>query len=193
MKFRLLPKVGDHAEAGPAGEALTYTAGDIVESDRDLVEAFPAKFELVEELKVNPFKPTAEEKSDVQKAAEKGAQDILPQLKKGSPVTMVGHDNPGKVFKVFKNGKVQVKLFDGSMVTFSPEDVTLTQEEPEEENPLGRDVTKRFPKAVEEDFLVFADGGAFSVVEADEPTEGLNDKPLKRKDVDPFIRKYLEG
>lgn len=64
-------------------------------------------------------------------------------------------------------------------------------EEPEP-NPLGRDVTKRFPTAQEEDFQVFADGGAFSVVEADDPTEALNDKPLKRKDVEPFIRQYLE-
>ena len=67
-------------------------------------------------------------------------------------------------------------------------------EEPLEEdgNPLGRDVTKRFPLAEEEDFLVFARGGAFSVVEADDPTTLLHEKPLKRKDVVDFIEMYLE-
>jgi hypothetical protein len=58
--------------------------------------------------------------------------------------------------------------------------------------PLGRDVTKRFPKAAEEDFKVFSDGGAFFVAEADEPTVALNEKPLKKKDVIPFIKEYLE-
>ncbi len=58
-------------------------------------------------------------------------------------------------------------------------------------NPLGRDVTKRFALARKEDFLVFADGGAFHVVEADEPTKALNDKPLHKKQVTPFIKQYL--
>lgn len=148
MKFRLLPKAGDHAEAGAGGVALAYRAGDIVESDRDLMEAFPNKFERVDVAEEpaspsTPFKPSAEEKTAVQKAAEEGAKDVSP-----------------------------------------PEDP--------KSNPLGRDVTKRFPKALEEEFLVFADGGAFSVSEADEPAEALNNKPLKRKDVDSFIREYLE-
>jgi len=147
MKFRLLPKVGNHAETGEDGSPCVYKPGDIVESDRDLVDAFPGKFERVvdgvEDTHANPFKPTTKEKTAVQKAAEEGAKDV------GAP-------------------------------------------DPEDPNPLGREVTKRFPTALDEDFLVFADGGAFSVAEADEPTVPLNDKPLKRKDVGSFIRKYLE-
>ena len=64
-------------------------------------------------------------------------------------------------------------------------------EEEEDSNPLGRNVTKRFPLAKEQDFLVFSEGGAFHVTEADDPKDPLNDKPLKRKDVEGFIEQYL--
>lgn len=67
------------------------------------------------------------------------------------------------------------------------------KKEPEEViNPLGRDVTEQFPKAEEEDLKVFQTGDAFSVVETDEPDKPVHDKPLKKKDVIPFIDKYLE-
>jgi len=58
-------------------------------------------------------------------------------------------------------------------------------------SPLGRDVTQRFPLAVEHGFKVFADGGAFVVVEADDPGVVLHEKPLKRKDVGSFITGYI--
>lgn len=192
MKFLLLPAVGSHAEVGPGGVARIYKAGDIVESDMDLVAAFSGKFQLVEDgpVKSNPFQPMAP-KGAVQKAAEKGAGDLLPTLKAGDRVVVDANEEPGTVVQVFKNGKIKVEFGDGSKETFPSEEVSLSLED-EDPNPLGRDVTKRFPKAVEEDFLVFADGGAFSVVEVDEPTEALNNKPLKRKDVDAFIQKYLE-
>jgi len=57
---------------------------------------------------------------------------------------------------------------------------------------LGRDVTKRFPLALDEDFQVFADGGAFFVTESDAPQTPLHPKPLHKKDVEPFIKKYLK-
>lgn len=59
-------------------------------------------------------------------------------------------------------------------------------------HPLGRDVTKRFPKADKNDFKVFSQGGAFSVVEADEDTVPLNEKPLHKKGVDNFITEFLK-
>ena len=59
-------------------------------------------------------------------------------------------------------------------------------------HPLGRDVTKRFPKADKNDFKVFSQGGAFSVVEADEDTVPLNEKPLHKKGVDDFITEFLK-
>lgn len=149
MKFRLLPKVGDHASPGPGGTTRIYHAGDVVESDINLKEMFPGKFEeWVEEIP--SLKPTKEQKEAVQKAAEKGAEEIASK----------------------------------------PESKPETKTEPRS---LGRDVTSRFPLAEEQDCLVFADGGAFNVVEKDDPTMVLNDKPLKRKDVEPFIRQFLEG
>jgi len=56
---------------------------------------------------------------------------------------------------------------------------------------LGRDITKRFPRAEEEDFKVFADNGAFWVTEADEPDKALNTEPLKKSGVLKFIDSYL--
>jgi len=61
----------------------------------------------------------------------------------------------------------------------------------EERHPLGRDVTDSFPEAKEEDLKVFADGGAYSVVEPDEDNKPLNEKPLKKRSVSTFIKKYL--
>ena len=61
------------------------------------------------------------------------------------------------------------------------------------ESKLGRDVTKRFPHADEEDFKVFSTGGEFFVVEVDEPDIALNPQPLKRGQVEAFVDKYLKG
>lgn len=58
---------------------------------------------------------------------------------------------------------------------------------------LGTNVTKKFPRAEEEDFSVFSKGGEFFVTEADDPGKALNDQPLKKKDVQPFIEKYLKS
>ncbi len=62
------------------------------------------------------------------------------------------------------------------------------------ENPLGKDRTEKFPKAAEEDFMVFYKRGkGFSVVEADEPTVPLNEDPLKKDEVADFIDEYLKS
>jgi len=61
------------------------------------------------------------------------------------------------------------------------------------ESKLGRDVTKRFPHASEENFMVFSTGGEFFVVEVDEPDIALNPQPLKRGQVEAFVDKYLKG
>ena len=63
----------------------------------------------------------------------------------------------------------------------------------DEPNPLGRNVTEKFPEAIPQGLMVFADGGAFSVVEAGEPTVPLHKNPLHKKQVKEFIKKHLEG
>jgi hypothetical protein len=57
---------------------------------------------------------------------------------------------------------------------------------------LGRNVTFRFPGAAEQDFLIFADGGAFYVVDKDEVDKPLNEKPLHKDEVAPFMTEYLK-
>ena len=56
---------------------------------------------------------------------------------------------------------------------------------------LGRNVTFRFPGAKEQDFLVFADGGAFYVTDKDAPDKALHPKPLHKNEVEPFMKEYL--
>ena len=62
----------------------------------------------------------------------------------------------------------------------------------EEENPLGKDVTKQFTQAVAEDFKVFAKGDDFFVTEDEAPTIVIHEEPLKKREVNKFIKKYLQ-
>jgi hypothetical protein len=59
------------------------------------------------------------------------------------------------------------------------------------ESPLGKDRTDKFSHAKENDFKVFSDGGAFYVTDVDDIEKALNDKPLKRQQVDSFVDEYL--
>ena len=45
--FRLKLRSGNHVERYKKGELVTYKAGSVVSSDRDLVALFPDKFELI--------------------------------------------------------------------------------------------------------------------------------------------------
>lgn len=103
-----------------------------------------------------------EAKSGAQKAAEKGAEGVAA---------------PNK-------GKDRGEAEDGK----SPQ----PKKSKKPKSSLGKNVTSRFPRAEEEDFKVFADGGAFYVVEAEEPEIPLHKKPLKRKGVEPFIEAFLK-
>lgn len=47
MKFRLKKRCGSHIEVDKKGEPVEYKAGDIVESERDLVALFSNKFEAL--------------------------------------------------------------------------------------------------------------------------------------------------
>ena len=54
MKFRLLPKTGEHVEQNVKGNDVVYKPGDIIESDIDLRKKFPNKFEFVEGSLIQP-------------------------------------------------------------------------------------------------------------------------------------------
>jgi hypothetical protein len=59
--------------------------------------------------------------------------------------------------------------------------------------PLGKDVTKNFPHADEEDFKVFyVNGQGYFVTESDQVDTALNKKKLKKAEVEAFIDKYLK-
>lgn len=57
---------------------------------------------------------------------------------------------------------------------------------------LGEDVTKRFPKAAEQDYKVFKKGPKFFVYDADEPGKAINPDGAKRDEVDTIIEKDLK-
>lgn len=57
---------------------------------------------------------------------------------------------------------------------------------------LGKDVTERFENAKEEGFLVFLKGKSYSVADADDPQVALNEEPLKKADVEPFVAKRID-
>lgn len=171
MRFKLKQGVGNHTETDPkTGRPVTYKSGDgqIIESDSDLVARFPEKFERVvvggEAVVQDPSTPE-EEKTPVQEAAEEGAKDVMPPEE--------------------------------------PEVEEPEAEEPDEDEadepegkpvPKGaKDVTDKFPRAEEEELKVFyKKGKGFFVTEEEETSIALNEKRLKKAQVEEFIDDYLD-
>ena len=67
--------------------------------------------------------------------------------------------------------------------------VVATQPSPPAASKLGADVTADFPAAVEEDLLVLKKGSKYFVAKPDEQDKQLNDEPLTKSEVGPFIAK----
>jgi len=66
-------------------------------------------------------------------------------------------------------------------------------DEEEEKVPLGKDVTEKFPRAEEEELKVFyKKGKGFFVTETEDPFTALNEKKLKKAQVEDFIDEYLD-
>ena len=142
MYFKLKPRVGSHSQLNKKGELETFTAkeGKVIESDIDLVEKFPDKFELVEIPGVEKKKETPVEPEPV---IEEELED---------------NDNDVK------------------------------------QEPLGKDRTKNYPVAIEEDLKVFyAKGKGYFVTEGDDEFTALNKEKLKKSKVEAFINQYLEA
>lgn len=68
---------------------------------------------------------------------------------------------------------------------------SITKKKTEKIN-RGKDVTTRFPKAIDEDYLVFQKNRRHFVYDAEEPGEALNDEGLKKPEVEKFISKLVE-
>jgi hypothetical protein len=60
--------------------------------------------------------------------------------------------------------------------------------------PSGRNVTANFPKAVEQDFLVYRlSHGQYNIFDKDDTAQPINVRPLSREDVNAEIQKVLAG
>lgn len=81
---------------------------------------------------------------------------------------------------------------DGSGLTQKP-DTTLPSTEVKDSVVLGKDITKQLSIARKNAFKVFQNGDVYYVVEADDVDTPLHPEPLKKKEVVPFIEKYLKG
>jgi len=57
----------------------------------------------------------------------------------------------------------------------------------------GRDVTKRFPLAVDEDFQIFYKKGKYRVYDIDAPAKALNPRGCTKVGVDKVIKRALEA
>ena len=55
----------------------------------------------------------------------------------------------------------------------------------------GKDVTKNFKRAVDEDFLVYKVAGGYNVHDADAGDKPLNASPITKPEVDKFILKQV--
>jgi hypothetical protein len=62
-----------------------------------------------------------------------------------------------------------------------------------EDSKKGRDVTQRFPLAVENDFIVLRVTEGYLVYDEDDLSKSMNEKPVKKNEVTGVIRKALEG
>lgn len=59
--------------------------------------------------------------------------------------------------------------------------------------PKGRDVTKNFKRAVDEDYLVYKTTAGYTVYDKDDPSKPLNEEPIQKAAVDRFILKQISG
>lgn len=101
-------------------------------------------------------------------------------------------DVPGAVLKQTKKQKdaVQAVAEKGAEGVADP---NIDDDEDEDQKPLGKDVTRNYPIAVEQDFKVFyVKFKGRWITEADDPFKALNEKPLKKDKVIPFIEDYLK-
>jgi hypothetical protein len=116
MLFKLKPGVGNHSEKDPkTGKVTIYHSkdGEIIDSDKNLCQIFPDKFEQVNVggVVVQDVNTPKKAKTPVQKAAEKGAKDIAPpkETEKKKTAKSLGRDITEKNFP--EVGEQDFKVF----------------------------------------------------------------------------------
>lgn len=140
MKFQLLPGAGQHIGYDEQRKVKTFVAGDVIQSEKDLVLLFPNKF-----------------------------QRIDGEFAQEPTVNQAGHANRTK----------------GEHIPTPEEKDSVV---------LGKDITSKIKIARENDLKVFlTEDAKYYVVEADDVDVPIHPQPLLKKEVVPFIEKYLKG
>jgi hypothetical protein len=76
----------------------------------------------------------------------------------------------------------------------TPPPVAAPVTTPAAAGPKGRDVTARFPIAVEQDYKVFKDGGLYFVYAAEDLTKAINpDGAARKDDIAKLVTAHLNG
>ena len=162
----------------------TYTKGDVVESERDLIAIFPNKFRLVPE----------DQGIGQQNVSKVRCEQVAALIQTGA------YDEGDRFFleHLTDDGFRRVQ----TAIARRQEQETVATEAPVNPNAsqvaqirsrFGTNVTDQFQLAYDEGFCVFVNGqGKHQVTKRDKPTKALNVEALDREQVEPFIKGWLE-
>lgn len=165
MKFKVL--AGNYQEGN-----VTYGVGAVVESQRDLVGMFGKEsFQQLDDagdpvggVTATPPAPPVStipgaRRPKPQEAPKRARDDDKPLPAKSGPTA------PPPVKTAIKR-------------TVSRPPHALTE---------GKDVTSRFPAAVEQDCKVFRNADGYSIFDADDLSEPLNKRAVRKEEVEAFV------
>jgi hypothetical protein len=162
MLFQVL--AGLHAQDG-----RIYKKGDFVECDTDLAKTFRNKFMQVS-------------RPEVPKASAQPAKPEVVVFRQPVPVELPTRPKPTQNLAPAVAATTPV-----TAATPAPATVPAPAD-----NPIGLDVTKRFPIAVDQDYKVFKSKGLLYVYDADDLSKPINAEGLVHKeDVTKAIEAHL--
>lgn len=211
MKFKLL--AGKHV--GDKGKI--FGPGAVIESDEDLVQKWPNKFERALPAQGEPVKrsknrgnpeemvPEGEEDDEKFQETENSDKDTTDRsfvgpkdkLKKAEDDLKAAEERVEAMRKeaaaLKKAQKEADEEDDDEEDTDEESDGESDEEAKSPKSKLGDDdVTEDFEDAGKNDLLVFKKGREFFVAEKEDPNKALNKKPLQHGKVKGFIAKYLK-
>lgn len=191
-KFKLI--AGKHRQG-----ARTYKIGDVIESDSNLARIFANKFQQVEDG--TPATEAAGARVFREAPSQASLEATKTAIRKGENTALPTQDSinsrPGR-------GPVltQEDLEERERIAQEQEHLESDEnEETEEEataHPKGKNVTRSFASAHKADLVVRKEGegakATYNVFDPDDasPDEALNSKPLKKAEVESFVKKHTK-
>lgn len=147
-------------------DGVTYKKGETLRDTRDLVAAFPQKFEEAtgEGHETDPVARAEALRKQLDAAEAEIAANNAASAKKSAATPV----------KTAKQEAAQAKTEEAAPET-------------EEETGLGDDVTKQFPSAKKAGVVVFHAEDGYYVADVDNTTKAMNKEPLKKAAVAEFI------